>query len=59
MGREYKHSAVHAQRVWCGAQERKAFEFEIPKGVEGHSRKKQHKVCVEAVQMKLWSSFML
>lgn len=43
MGREYNHGAVHAQRVWCGGQEREAFEFEIPKGVEGHSRKKKHR----------------
>lgn len=53
MGRDYKHSAVHAQRVRCGGQEREAFEFEIPRGVEGLSGKKKHKVCVEAVKMRL------
>lgn len=36
-----------------------AFEFEIPKGVEGHSRKKRHKVHVGEVKMRLWPSFML
>lgn len=36
----------------------KRFEFEIPKGLEGHSRKK-HKVHVGAVKVRLWPSFML
>lgn len=36
-----------------------AFRFEIPNGVERHSRKKKHKVYVEAFKLRLWSSFML
>ena len=36
-----------------------AFEFEVPKGVEGCFRKRKHKLHVEAVKMRLWSTFML
>lgn len=37
----------------------KAFESEIPKRMEGHSRKRKHKVHVGAIKMRLWPSFML